>query len=186
MTKKELRRQILINRDNITEEDLKSKSERINTRLKALTDISKVMVYLPTGKECDIWDYIRYLLAEGITVAAPVCFEGGVMRPALVTDIETDLEVGKYEIFAPKAEGRRYVDAEELDAVIVPGVAFDQKGNRLGFGGGYYDRFLPKTKSSCRKIAVCYEFQLKENVFPEDHDFPVDIIITEDAVYNIR
>jgi 5-formyltetrahydrofolate cyclo-ligase len=186
MTKNQLREQILNDRDHVSVAAVKEKSEKINAFLESLTDFEKIMVFLPTGSECDIWDYIGYLLKEGRSVYAPVCFPHSIIRPALVTDIEKDLEVGKYDILAPKSKGRQYIEDKELDAVIVPGVGFDRKGNRLGFGGGYYDRFLPKTKPTCRKIAVCYELQLKECVFPEEHDFPVDVIVTEDAVYNIR
>lgn len=186
MTKNELRKQILNDRDHVGAEEVKAKGEKINASLIALTDFNKVMVFLPTGSECDIWGYIRYLLREGKSVYAPVCFPHSVIRPALITDIENGLEVGKYDILAPKAKGRQYIEADELDAVIVPGVGFDCQGNRLGFGGGYYDRFLPKTKPSCRKIAVCYELQIKDRVFAEAHDFPVDVIVTEEAVYNIR
>ena len=186
MTKKELRKEILEHRSNISADAVKAMGVKINDNLKSLTHFSTVMVYLPTGTECDIWEYIRYLLREGITVYAPICLPDAVMRPALLRDLEKDLEVGKYGILAPKEEGRIYGDEGDLDAVIVPGVGFDVKGNRLGFGVGYYDRFLPKTKPSCRKIAVCYELQLKETVFPEDHDFPVDIIVTEKGVYPMK
>lgn len=186
MTKKELREQILNHRDSISEDEAKAKSAKINATLLALTDFSAVMVFLPAGSECDIWDYIRYLLKKNIAVYAPVCVTKTEIRPARIRDLDQDLEVGKYDILVPKEEGRQLIDAKDLDAVIVPGVGFDEKGNRLGFGGGYYDRFLPKTKPSCRKIAVCYELQMKDNVYAEEHDFPVDVIVTEDAVYHIR
>lgn len=186
MTKNELRKQILNHRDSVPHDEAKAKSAKINASLEALTDFSAVMVFLPAGSECDIWDYIRYLLKKNIAVYAPICVTKTEIRPARVGDLDQDLEVGKYDILVPKEEGRQLIEAEELDAVIVPGVGFDKKGNRLGFGGGYYDRFLPKTKSSCRKIAVCYGLQIKDEVYAEEHDFPVDVIVTEDAVYHIR
>lgn len=186
MTKKELRMQILDQRDHLPEGEVKAKSGKINKSLEALTDFSAVMVFLPAGSECDIWDYIRFLLKKNVAVYAPVCVTKTEIRPARIVDLDSDLEMGKYDILVPKEEGRQYVDAKELEAVIVPGVGFDEKGNRLGFGGGYYDRFLPKTEASCRKIAVCYQMQIKDEVYAEEHDFPVDVIVTEDAVYHIR
>lgn len=186
MTKNELRKQILNDRDTMAEDEVKQKSAKINSSLAAMTDFSAVMVFLPTGSECDIWDYIRYLLSKDVAVYAPVCVTKTEIRPARIRDLDNDLQLGKYDILVPKEEGRQYIDPEDLDAVIVPGVGFDEKGNRLGFGGGYYDRFLPKTRPSCRKIAVCYKLQIKDQVFAEKHDFPVDVIVTEDAVYHIR
>ena len=185
MDKIECRKTLLSLRDDLATKDAEEKSKALCGRLKGFQGFSHVMVYLATGNECDLSEYIKYLYEENCSVYVPVCTGKGIMEASLLLDPEKDLEIGTFGIRAPKEEARRFADPEILDAVIVPGVGFDHKGNRLGFGGGFYDRFLPRTRKQCKKIAVCYELQLIENVFPEDHDFPMDIIITEDAAYPI-
>jgi len=72
-----------------------------------------------------------------------------------------------------------------LDLVIVPGVAFDRKGHRLGFGAGYYDRFLPKLRPGVKKIAVAFEVQLVDSVPAEEHDIRMDAILTEEQLISL-
>ena len=141
------------------------------------------MLYLATGNECQLDEYLHYLLANDVSVYVPVCVDKGIMEASLLLDIENDLEIGKFDILAPKKECRRFVTPDLLDAVIVPGVGFDRNGGRLGFGGGFYDRYLPRTRKECKKIAVCFEKQLRDDIFPEEHDFPMDCIVTEKACY---
>ena len=185
MDKKECRNTLLSLRDSLSKEDAANKSRIICGRLNEYRGFSHVMVYLSTGNECDLSEYIHYLMEQNCLVYVPVCTGKGIMEASLLLDPKEDLEIGTFGIRAPKKEARRFTDPAILDAVIVPGVGFDRNGNRLGFGGGFYDRFLPRTRKQCKKIAVCYELQLLENVFPEDHDFPMDIIITEKAAYPI-
>lgn len=70
----------------------------------------------------------------------------------------------------------------EIDLVVVSGVAFDQKGNRLGYGGGFYDRFLRRLKPGTTMVGLAFELQIKEEVYPEDHDYPIDWVITENRI----
>jgi 5-formyltetrahydrofolate cyclo-ligase len=183
MTKKAIKKRILNMRGQLEAGMAKEMDAKINARLKALLCVHHVMVYLPIGTECDIFDFIRFLLANNVIVAVPVCLENKSMRPALLFDLDCGLEKGKYGILEPK--DRVFIDETKLDAVIVPGAAFDKKGNRIGSGMGYYDRFLPKTKTTCRKIGVCYEMQVVDELIPAVHDFPMDMLVTEAAVYDI-
>ena len=183
MEKNELRKKLLLSRDSLTEQEVKNHSDLICNKLKELTDFDHVMLYMATGNECCLDNYIQYLLEEQKSIYLPVCVDKGIMKASLVKDLENDLEIGKFDIRAPKKECYRFVEPDILDAVIVPGVGFDRNGARMGFGGGFYDRYLPKTRRECKKIAVCYESQLINNIYPEDHDYPMDIIVTEKAVY---
>lgn len=183
MDKKECRALLLSLRDKLGNEEVVIKSNAVCERLKEFQGLSHVMVYLATGNECNLSAYISYLMQQGCSVYVPVCTGKGIMEASLLLDCEKDLEIGTFGILAPKKEARRFVEPEILDAVIVPGVGFDYNGARLGFGGGFYDRFLPRTRKDCRKIAVCYELQRLENVYPEPHDFPMDFIITENTAY---
>ncbi len=75
---------------------------------------------------------------------------------------------------------------EDFDLVIVPGVAFDPTGNRLGYGAGYYDRFLPRLRPKTPTVAACFDLQMVDSVFPAAHDIPLDFIVTESSVYTIK
>jgi 5-formyltetrahydrofolate cyclo-ligase len=89
-----------------------------------------------------------------------------------------DLEPGTMGILEP-IKKRSIIDAHKLDIILVPGVAFDRKGNRVGYGLAYYDRFLKKFSPSTVKIALAYDFQVVSDIPCEKHDQVVDIIITE-------
>ena len=88
--------------------------------------------------------------------------------------ISGELKTGKFGIEEPT--GPEINNLSNIDLVIVPGMAFDMKGNRLGRGKGYYDKLLRKMR--CYKIGVCYNFQLLENIPVEEHDFPMDMVIS--------
>lgn len=91
----------------------------------------------------------------------------------------TRLELGSFQIEEPT--GDDFADPETLELIVVPAVAYDRKGNRLGRGKGYYDRLLSSTHAS--KIGVAYEFQIVEEIPTEAHDVPVDIVITDRGIY---
>ena len=95
---------------------------------------------------------------------------------------ESRLEIGSFHIEEPK--GEQTYPVEEIEIIVVPGVAFDRKGRRLGRGKGFYDRLLASAKAT--KIGIGYDFQLVEDIPSEPHDVAMDIIITESATYIIR
>ncbi|PWK09620.1 5-formyltetrahydrofolate cyclo-ligase [Tumebacillus permanentifrigoris] len=86
---------------------------------------------------------------------------------------------------ADRSVDRDIVALDDIDAVILPGVGFDRAGGRLGYGGGYYDRFLPRLRPAVTKIAVAYELQMLAEVPSEHHDSRVDTVVTEAAVYRV-
>ena len=94
----------------------------------------------------------------------------------------SDLEIGTFGVLEPKEECIRPVMPEKLDIVIVPGLAFDLQGNRIGYGGGFYDGFLKGL--SAPKIALAYEWQIVNCVPSDEHDVKVDKIVTEDRIYS--
>ena len=97
-----------------------------------------------------------------------------------------DLEEGHYGILEVKDDCRRVVAPEKLDLVLVPGMAFTEAGNRMGFGGGYYDRFLETIRPDCKTVALIREDFIYDEIPMEPHDKSVDIIITEDRVKACR
>lgn len=94
----------------------------------------------------------------------------------------TELESGVYGIFEPKAEYIRETDSKLVDLVLIPGVAFDERGFRVGYGAGYYDRFLEKVREDTSKIALAFELQMVEYAHEDSHDVPIDIVLTEDRI----
>lgn len=91
------------------------------------------------------------------------------------------LHFGAYNIVEPK--GNNITDPCKIELIIVPAIAFDRKGNRIGRGKGYYDRLLPNTTAT--KIGVGYDFQLIDNIETEPHDITMDIVITESNIISI-
>ena len=104
------------------------------------------------------------------------------MRAVLIRDPDRDLFPGFKGIREPDPDSLRQLSADDLDLIIVPGVAFDSSGNRLGMGKGYYDRFLKHLRPSALKIALAFENQIVASIPWDDNDIKMDMIITEERV----
>lgn len=143
-----------------------------------------IMGYWPTRDEADIRGFLAGSLADGIKIALPrVDWRTGEMTPALVRDFARDLVIGPHGIASP-GEWCEAVEPGELGLVIVPGLAFDREGGRLGRGGGYYDRFLAKVATECRKTAVALHCQWVRRVPRDDHDEGVDFVVDSAGVHD--
>lgn len=97
-----------------------------------------------------------------------------------------ELVENRFHILEPKNQPENLVLEDKIDVIIVPLVAFDNKGNRMGMGGGYYDRMLKKVRKDCLVIGVAYEFQLVDELLVEEWDMPMDIVITDKNCYEFR
>jgi 5-formyltetrahydrofolate cyclo-ligase len=102
------------------------------------------------------------------------------MTPCIINDF-ADLEIGHYGIREPRAERMAVVPLDEIDAILIPAVAFDRSGRRVGYGGGYYDRFLLKVPRAAR-IAAVFACQIVPEVQADPHDIPIQRIVTENGV----
>ena len=183
--KKALRKEIIRQRLDLPAAEVTKKSAAILARLEPFwqqDDVQTVMTYIPFRNEVDMMPLIRDLLASGRRVVIPVCQAGSIILPSELRSPEEDLTHGTWGILEPKAEALRPVEPETIDCVIVPGVAFDRAFNRLGYGAGYYDRFLLRLRPAVPVIAPCYEMQLRDNVFPEPHDQLMSAIATENEL----
>lgn len=98
------------------------------------------------------------------------------------TNIATNWKKGSFGVLEPLSE--HIVQPNDFDVIIVPLVAFDVKGNRLGYGKGYYDRYLKHTHAL--RIGVGYEFQKVDTLITESHDFPLDMVVSEQSIYDFR
>ncbi|ABB13654.1 5-formyltetrahydrofolate cyclo-ligase [Carboxydothermus hydrogenoformans] len=187
--KKVLRKEILNKRAAQTPAEIAAKSSRILTLLKAFAPYQQartVMVYLDFRGEVKTREIIRDLWAYGKKVVIPVTvLSEKKLLPVYLRDFG-DLVEGTYGILEPKEEARTIAEPEVIDLVLVPGVAFDLKGNRLGYGAGFYDRFLPNLQPAVKKVALAFELQIVPKIPTGPHDIPMDYIITEERIINCR
>lgn len=143
-----------------------------NSRVK---NAKVVMTYVSMGSEADTIRLIEGLLAEGKRVAVPVV-AGKELEVSYITSLN-ELAPGRFGIFEPKEQFFKRCSPMDIDVVIVPGIAFDKKGHRIGYGAGYYDRFLPRTRAF--KIGICHDECIVDDTFAQPHDIAVDYIITD-------
>ncbi len=145
-----------------------------------LADAGTVLVYLADANEVDLDAFIAARLAAGAGVAAPRCdWDAGTFEPMRLGSLG-DVEVRRHGVREPLGGG--IIAPDDLAAVLVPGVAFDLDGRRLGRGGGFYDRALGALPRSVRRVGVCFDAQLTERVPVGTHDAAVDAIVTESGL----
>jgi 5-formyltetrahydrofolate cyclo-ligase len=153
------------------------------TRLVSLPEYASsrcIMLYWSCHNEVRTHELVLKALRDGKRVALPRCdAETGQIYPYEVDDVPRDLVVGPFGICQPSEKLPEIVDFSEIDLCIVPGIAFDGEGNRVGRGLGYYDRFLSKLDETTRKIGMGYAFQIVDKIYPTDGDAHVDKIVTE-------
>jgi 5-formyltetrahydrofolate cyclo-ligase len=137
------------------------------------------MIYLSFGNEVQTISFL-----DACPVVVPYCDENMIIPIRIFS--RNDLELGRFGILEPKQNIRNnpqyHVIPEQLDVVIVPGLAFDRSGNRLGRGRGYYDRFLSQFTSKTLLIGLAFECQIVEQIPVDTWDFPVSVVITENRI----
>jgi 5-formyltetrahydrofolate cyclo-ligase len=187
--KRQLRQLLLARRAALPAAVREEFSRRIACHLLALPEYHNadlVMAYADFRGEVPTRDLIARALAEGKRVALPRTDPGRRrLLPVEIGDPDGDLVPGAYGILEPGA-GCRPVDARELDLVLVPGVGFTCGGQRLGYGGGYYDRFLARLRPDAVTVGLAYGVQLMDELPAGPHDRKVDMVITEAGTYRGR
>ena len=175
MNKTELRRTIREKKRAMTEAQIEAKSAEL-TRLFLLSDAyrnaSAIYGYLPYNQEVRTVPMLEQALRDGKRVAVPKCY-GDEMRFILMDDLSL-VEKGYAGIPEPIADGPVADDPSAL--VLMPGLAFDPQGHRIGYGGGFYDKFLEQEPDH-PTVALCYDFQMLPHLETESHDIPVGQVI---------
>jgi 5-formyltetrahydrofolate cyclo-ligase len=182
--KRALRRAAIERRDLLSAGERSAKSERIVERVLALPEVGAartVMAFWSFGSEVQTAALIQRLHEAGKRVVLPRIVEGEI---AAVTYAPGD-PVAATSFGAMEPVGAELVSAEDVDGVIVPGVAFDRRGGRVGYGGGFYDRLLSRAPSA-PAVAVAFDVQLVDGVPRGRSDSRVDVIVTEDEVIRPR
>ena len=149
--------------------------------LPEVAGVQRILAYIakPGANEVDLGSLIDAWIAEGRTVSVPETSTGGIV-PCRIHS-RADLVPARFGLLEPAQGDREPVDPTALELVLVPAIAFDRRGHRLGFGGGYYDRFL--TGTGALTIGVAHDGQLLDAPFPaQSHDVPVAVLVTASGV----
>jgi 5-formyltetrahydrofolate cyclo-ligase len=174
--KNQIRKEIRKKRESMTREEVISKSRKITEKFlnsEYYQNAETIMSYISIKNEIDMTEINRRVLEDRKTLLFPV-IEGEYIKALKIDSLEK-FEEKKIGVIEPVCGEES--EKTDIDLIIVPGVAFDKRGNRIGFGKGYYDRFLKGYRG--KKIALAYEFQLVDSIKTEEHDERVDEIITE-------
>lgn len=175
MDKQALRKQIRDQKRAMTEEQIVSKSEalgRLFVASEAYKQAKTIYGYLPYNQEVRTTAMLQQALDDGKKVAVPKCY-GDEMCFIYLDDL-SKVEKGYCNIPEPIADDPIADDPTAL--VLMPGLAFDPQGHRMGYGGGFYDKFLA-AEPNHPTLALCYDFQMMEHLETEAHDIPVDTVL---------
>jgi len=192
MTRRELREQIGFIRREQPRKLTEEKSREIEAKLFSLqefTDAQTVSFYVAkkADGEVDTEHMIKSSLKMRKRILVPITDKTNRrLIFSELRDYDSELIPGTFSIPEPKSECQRTVPPRDTDLVIVPGIVFDLRGYRLGYGLGYYDRFLSSLKEETPMVGLAFEFQIVNEVPAEDQDIPVNKIVTEQRVICCR
>ena len=175
MDKKELRKKIRELKRAMTPEQIEAASSRLGqlfVQTEAYQNAKTIYGYLPYNQEVRTVPMLERALADGKKVAVPKVY-GEEMRFIYMDDLSL-VEKSDMGIPEPVADGPIGDDPTAL--VLMPGLAFTEKGDRMGYGGGFYDKFL-EAEPDHPTVALCYAFQMVDSLPVQDHDIPVDLVL---------
>lgn len=175
MDKKQLRRMIRERKRAMTEAEIQSRSEALAQLLyasEAYRNAKTIYGYLPYNQEVRTVPMLEQALRDGKRVAVPKVF-GDEMKFLYLQDLT---QVAKGYAGIPEPIADEPVAEDKTALVLMPGLAFDPQGHRIGYGGGFYDKFLA-AEPDHPTLALCYEFQLLPKLETEEHDIPVDVVL---------
>ena len=185
--KEDFRRELMKIRKSLSKNEIGDNSYRIKESLFALKEFEQgetILFYVSYDNEVYTHEMIKESMALGKNVIVPVSDKK--YRKLILSKLENwdDLKLGSYGILEPVGNKIKEISLEENDLIIVPGVGFDERGNRIGHGKGYYDDLLSKSKAP--HIGLAFESQIVKEIPTEEHDMPVDKIITEKRVIDCK
>ena len=175
MNKQELRRMIREKKRAMTAAEIEAKSETLGKLFRETEDYRNARTiygYLPYNQEVRTVAMLEQALRDGKRVAVPKCY-GDEMKFIFMEDLSL-VEKGYANIPEPIADGP--IADDETALVLMPGLAFDKDGHRIGYGGGFYDKFLA-AEPGHPTLALCYDFQMLPHLETEEFDIPVDTVL---------
>jgi 5-formyltetrahydrofolate cyclo-ligase len=184
--KRRIRREVLARRDAVPPEEREARAEVATDRFLALPEMAgatTVLAFWSFGSELPTALLLARLEDRGTVVALPRIVDGELeVRSWVAGDPMTTASFGAFE-----PSGGRPIPPEAIDVVATPAVAFDRRGHRVGYGGGFYDRFLPKTRPDALRAGLGFGLQLVEAPLPAGHfDLRIDVVVTELEVVRCR
>lgn len=178
--KKVLRNEILEIRDSLNNNEKELMDNKIFNEL-INTDLYKrsinIFIYISFSNEINTRNIIEKAFKDKKNVFIPKVYKDDKLMKAIKLNSIDELKKNSMGILEP-IDDSNYIEKENIDLIVVPGVVFDKECNRIGYGGGYYDRYLKDIKSKKNKIALAYDLQIVDKIESEVHDIKVDYIIT--------
>ncbi len=184
----ELRKRILSKREAVFPGERLEKSNRIKQTLLTLDLVRAsrvVFCYVDFISEVETQSLITDLLQQKKTVAVPLTrVKEKQLIPVSISSVEKDLQPGYCDIPEPGTDvtAKNRIDPQTIDIIILPGSVFDEHGGRMGYGGGYYDRFVSNLAPQAIRIGLCFDLQLQKKIPLEPHDEMMDYIVTETRI----
>jgi len=186
--KKILRKEILTKRKNIDIVEKEKMDRKICDKFyesKYYRDAKNIFIYISYDSEINTKEIINKALIDNKKIYVPRTeFKTRLMDAVEIISLDNLIE-SEYGILEPSIE-EPHIEPNELDLIVVPGVAFDRNGGRIGYGAGFYDRYFKKiNKDNIKKMALAYDFQILEKIPMNEQDVPVSYIITEKEFIHI-
>jgi 5-formyltetrahydrofolate cyclo-ligase len=184
--KQDLRKKIEKKLSTLSKEDIRKKIKRIENQLfefPNFIEAAMALLYTSRPNEVDSRQILKRCRQAAKDIVLPF-FNSSANGVQLfkINDLSADLKSGPGNVLEPDPDRCKLINIGHIDIAIIPGIAFDEKGARLGDGSGRYDRFIPKLPATARKVAVALEEQIVSSVPMESHDKHVDIIITDKRI----
>ena len=186
-SKLELRQQILSKRNELTVSDVFEKSKHIFKNLSEIIspDLNSFHSFIGSiqKKEVNTITFLAELIRKEKLLWVPYIDKKKIMYSTRLESLE-ELEEAPFGLLQPQ----KLTDSErkKFDIILIPGLYFDKRGNRLGYGKGYYDKFLSEVEPECLKVGLCFGFQLGEEIKAESWDVKMDYVVTEDSILKIE
>lgn len=184
--KSEIRSETLARRDVLSDKERAEKSQAIMKRLFDFANFLEariVMYYVNSSSEVITEAMIRKTLKYEKIVALPLIDQTKKhIVPLKIDDLDKDILPGYRRIREPIPQRCKVIPVEQINLAIIPGIAFDERGGRIGYGTGFYDKFIPGLDVTTRKVALAFECQIVQQIPMEPHDRYIDIIITEKRI----
>ena len=185
MTKNEIRKERLALRLDLSEKEASVSSRKICRRLilnSAFITASVIGLYWPFRNEVQTQSVFRSALSKGKRVGFPLVRAEDRAITYIAVDDLAEMRQGTYGIMEPRFLEERVIRPEEFDLIVIPGVAFDRRGYRIGYGAGYFDRLLAGGGVTATRAAPAFDIQIIDRVPRAGHDEKVDVIFTESRV----
>ena len=178
-TKRQIRMRAIQRLQAQTKEARRRKSEVIWRKLARLAVFRRaktVLCYVALPYEVDTWSFLQRMLEQGKRVVVPKV-SGQQLQLAAVNNLAAELAPGAFGVWEPLPAAARPVKPQAIDVALVPGLAFDRRGHRVGHGFGYFDRLLARLPSSTATVGLCFQFQLVDRLPTSPHDYTVQTVL---------